>query len=210
MFIHLLLYLPKNNMRARDTDKEKLVTQQAIKQIAKDGFQGFSMNKLAKACNISVATLYIYYEDKDDLIKKIGLEIGDKFFSTTINGFTPDMSFADGLWKQWQNRAAFAMNHPDEVACFEAIRYSPHGEHILKSEQLARFKEIMGGFFRNALKNNELKEMQLDVYWSVAYGPLYTLLNFHREGKSMGGRPFKLTDEMMREAFETVLSALKP
>ena len=56
-------------MRTRDTDKEKLVIEKAIEQIVQDGFQGFSMNKLAKACNISVATLYIYYQDKDDLIK---------------------------------------------------------------------------------------------------------------------------------------------
>ena len=84
-------------MRTRDTDKEKLVTQKAIEQIVQDGFQGFSMNKLAKACSISVATLYIYYKDKDDLIEKIGFEIGSRFFSSTVKDFSPDMSFEEGL-----------------------------------------------------------------------------------------------------------------
>jgi len=197
-------------MRTRDTDKEKLVTQKAIEQIVQDGFQGFSMNKLAKACSISVATLYIYYKDKDDLIEKIGFEIGSRFFSSTIKDFSPDMSFEEGLWKQWQNRAAFAMAHPLEVACLEVIKHSPHRDRIMASDKLSDFKEIMTRFITNALSNSELVPMSFEVFWSVAYGPLYTLLNFHREGKSMGGKPFGLTATMMEEAFKATIKALKP
>jgi hypothetical protein len=39
---------------------------------------------------------------------------------------------------------------------------------------------------------------------------LYTLLNFHKEGKSMGGKPFILTNKMIREAFQAAIKALKP
>lgn len=197
-------------MRTRDADKEKLVIEKAIEQIVQDGFQGFSMNKLAKACNISVATLYIYYQDKDDLIKKIGSEIGRNFFSRTIRDFSPEMSFAEGLWKQWENRAAFAVENPSEVACFEVIKHSPHGESILQTVLLAEFKDKMTKFFENAVRNNELVPLPLNVFWSVAYGPLYALLRFHREGKSLDGKPFSLTKEIMEEAFKLTLKALKP
>lgn len=197
-------------MRTRDTDKEKLVIEKAIEQIVQDGFQGFSMNKLAKACNISVATLYIYYQDKDDLIKKIGGEIGSNFFSRTIKDFSPSMPFAEGLWKQWENRAAFAVEFPTEVACFEAIKLSPHGESILAVGQLSLFKEYMTEFFENAVRNKELIPLPMDVFWSVAYGPLYALLRFHREGKSLGGKPFTLTKEIMEETFKRTIKALQP
>lgn len=197
-------------MRTRDTDKEKLVIEKAIEQIVQDGFQGFSMNKLAKACNISVATLYIYYQDKDDLIKNIGSEIGSNFFSRTIKDFSPSMSFAEGLWKQWENRAAFAVEFPTEVACFEVIKHSPHGELILAVGQLSLFKEYMTEFFENAVRNKELIPLPMDVFWSVAYGPLYALLRFHREGKSLGGKPFALTKEIMEEAFKITLKGLRP
>jgi len=48
------------------------------------------------------------------------------------------------------------------------------------------------------------------VFWSVAYGPLYTLLRFHEEGKSIGGKPFKFTKQKMDEAFQVVINALTP
>ncbi|MES1219353.1 MAG: helix-turn-helix domain-containing protein, partial [Bacteroidota bacterium] len=63
-------------MRTRNTDKQQLVKEQAIEMIVKEGVEGFGMNRLANACGISVATLYIYYKDKEDLIRKIGIEIG--------------------------------------------------------------------------------------------------------------------------------------
>ena len=200
-----------SGMRIRDIDKENLVIENAIDQIVRDGFQGFSMNKLAKACSISVATLYIYYKDKDDLIQKIGGKIALKFFTGTVKDFSPDMTFEEGLWRQWENRANFTMKYPKEVAFFEIIKHSPHSEAILDSiKEFSDFRAIMKRFIDNGLENKELIPMTFEAFWSIAYGPLYTLLNFHTEGKSMGGKPFVLTIEIMREAFEATIKALKP
>lgn len=198
-------------MRVRDVDKEKLVIETAIDQIVRDGFQGFSMNKLAKACSISVGTLYIYYKDKDDLIQKIGAIIALKFFTSTVKNFSSEMSFEEGLWRQWENRANFTMKYPKEVAFFEIIKHSPHSDTILASiKEFAEFRKIMNEFMDNGLRNNELIPMTFEAFWSVAYGPLYTLLNMHTEGKSMGGKPFKLTKEIMKEAFKGTIKGLKP
>lgn len=196
-------------MRTRDEQKEKLVIEKAIDLIVSDGFEGFSMNKLAKACNVSVATLYIYYTDKDDLLKKIGAQIGINFFNVTLKDFSVDMSFEDGLRKQWENRAAFAIRYPKEVSFFEIIRHSPHGDYIM-SESLLEFKDMMNAFFNNAIQRKQLIPLPVEVFWSVAYGPLYSLLRFHREGKSMGGKPFTFNAEMMDETFELVVKALRP
>ena len=177
--------------------------------LVEDGFQDFSMNRLAKACGISVATLYIYYKDKDDLIKKIGVTIGKNFFSEMMKDFSPAMPFAEGLKKQWENRSRAALKYPKEAACFEIIRHSAHGDYILK-ESLKDFKSSMGNFFHNAVSKKELVPVSTEVFWSVAYGPLYTLLRFHSEGKSIGGMPFKFSKKTMEESFRLVIKALTP
>ena len=71
-------------MRTRDTNKEEIVKQKTIEMIVKHGIEGFAMNRLAKECGISVATLYIYYTDKEDLIKKVGTELGTYFFKSSL------------------------------------------------------------------------------------------------------------------------------
>ena len=196
-------------MRTRNAGKEQLVKQKAIEMLVEEGFQGFGMNRLAKACGVSVATLYIYYQDKDDLIKKIGTEIGTQFMCKTLQGFSPKMGFAAGLKKQWENRAAFALRYPNEVACYEIIRHSQHGEYIME-ESMKDFKATMIAFSQHAIHSRELIPLSVDVFWSVAYGPLYTLLRFHKEGKSIGGRPFKFSKKIMDETFRLVIKALTP
>ncbi|QEE49332.1 TetR/AcrR family transcriptional regulator [Flavobacterium alkalisoli] len=196
-------------MRTRDTDKEELVYKKTIEQIVKHGFDGFSMNKLAKACNISVATLYIYYKDKDDLIKQVGSKLGNKFFGMVVDGFSADMPFEEGMWKQWQNRAGYALKYPTEVSCFEAMKHSPFAEEIMQTEALQKFKQLMMDFFKNAVERKELTPMPPEIFWCAAYGPLYALINFNREGKSMGGKKFVLTDEALKQTFDIMIKGLK-
>lgn len=196
-------------MRIRDEQKELLVREKSIELLVKDGFEGFSMHKLAKAADISPATLYIYYKDKEDLIRQIGMEVGTKMTDVTLDGFSPTMSFETGLRHQWENRSRFWIENRMEAACFEVIRNSPQCEDIGRSVY-TRFRPVMEEFIRNAVRNGQLNKMSFEVYWSIAYGPLYNLLRFHQDGKSKAQRPFTFTKEVMNETLELVLKALKP
>lgn len=196
-------------MRTRNTDKEALVKQKAIELLVELGFEGFSMNKLAKACGISVATLYIYYTDKDDLIKQIGIETGKAFFGSALKGFDPEMPFSDGLRLQWENRIAYFKDNALNMHCWDVIRHSPHGEYVLR-ESHGNFRDVLRDFSKNAIARGELVQLPMEVFWSIAYGPIYTLLRFQAEGKSFGGKPFQFTEEMKEEAFTAVIRALTP
>lgn len=196
-------------MRTRDNNKEEIVKQKAIELLVEKGIEGFSMNRLAKESKISVATLYIYYSDKEDLIRKIGIDIGKSFFNEMAKDFSSAMSFREGLYKQWQNRIHFTQNKQLEAACWELLTHSSHGEPILE-ESLLEFKIIMSNFFNNAIEKKELIPISKEVFWSIAYGPLYSLLRFERDGKNFGGGTFKLNPATTNETFELVIKALTP
>jgi TetR/AcrR family transcriptional repressor of multidrug resistance operon len=196
-------------MRTRDTNKEEIVKQKAIEMIVKQGVEGFGMNRLAKECGVSVATLYIYYSDKEDLIRKIGIEIGSNLFNKMLNGFSPEMSFKDGLRNQWDNRIDFMLNFTLEATCFELLKHSTYGDAIL-AEITGDFKQTMSQFMLSAIEKKELLPVTFEVFWSIAYGSLYSLLELHREGKSMSGKPFAFNDDLKIEAFNLVLKALTP
>jgi TetR/AcrR family transcriptional regulator, multidrug resistance operon repressor len=194
-------------MRIRDTAKEELVKKRAIMVLGKEGFEGFSMNKLAKACGISVATLYIYYKDKDDLIIAIANEEMEKMNAAVLDGFDPAMSFADGLRVQWKNRAGYMLAHPEVSLFVEQLRSSTYHLSIFPTA-MKQFSDAMGRFMKNAVRNKEIDPMPLEVFWSIAYGPLYTLLRFSNEGRSIGGRPFAFSNKILWQTFDRVLTAL--
>ncbi|MNK52196.1 putative HTH-type transcriptional regulator [compost metagenome] len=195
-------------MRLRDTEKVLLVKQKAIELIVKDGLEGFSMNKLAKACQISVATLYIYYKDRDDLIVKITIEELESMTQGIMKDFSPEMSFEQGLHKQWENRYAFAKEKPQMNLFFDQLRSSSYQPTLL-SDAISEFKMTMGTFMTNAIQRGEIEKMPLDVYWSIAFAPLYNLIRLDQEGKSLDGTPFKVTDTVFWQTFDLVVKALK-
>ncbi|MCQ6959692.1 TetR/AcrR family transcriptional regulator [Mucilaginibacter aquariorum] len=195
-------------MRIRNTDKVQLVKQKAIELIVKHGLEGFSMNKLAKACSISVATLYIYYKDRDDLILKIAIEEGALMGDAMIKDFDPEMLFEQGLRKQWENRYNYMVANPIMTLFFEQLRSSSY-QQIFLSSFLKDFKLVMGKFMDNVIARGEIDVMPFEVYWSVAFAPLYNLIRFENEGQSMAGKPFKMTDEILWKTFDLVVKALK-
>jgi AcrR family transcriptional regulator len=196
-------------MRTRDEVKEQTIREKAIKMIVKEGLDGFSLQKLAKAANVSPATIYIYYHDKEDLIVSLGAEITDNLLDYSLKGFSPDMSFAEGLRVQWMNRARYFIENPVDMQFIEHIRYSSFYDKVHNKVKL-NFGAMMREFVYNAIKRKELKRLPFEVYWSVAFAPLYQLIKFHNQGRSYVNREFELTSKMINQTLNLVIRSLKP
>jgi len=195
-------------MRTRNTDKEKLVKQMAMDLVVKEGIDRFSMNKLAKACKISVATLYIYYQDKDDLITKIAEEEVHRASREILQDFNPKASFEEGLKQQWKNRLKHMLENPTSEFFLDQLRSSSYNEKIFPIF-LSYFRPVMREFMTNAIERGEIDPHPIGVYWSIAFAPLYNLVRFHRDGNGFGGQEFALTDEIVWQTFDLVIKALK-
>jgi len=196
-------------MRTRNEDKVQMVKQKAMEMIVSTGLEGFSVNKLARACGISVATLYIYYKDKEDLITKVAIEEGQKMSDMTLKDLDPDLPFAEGLRIQWRNRSKYMKENPVAMHFFEQLRSSTFQAKALKY-MTNDMREVLSKFTHNAVARGEINKMPLEVYWSIAFAPLYSLLRFDNEGHSVGGHPFKLTDAVLWQTYDLVLKALTP
>ena len=62
-------------MRTRDQAKYDSIVDASIKLINELGFDGISISKIAKKAKVSPATIYIYFENKEDLFTKIYIDI---------------------------------------------------------------------------------------------------------------------------------------
>lgn len=195
-------------MRKRDIEKENLVKQKAIELIGKGGFENFSVNKLAKACNVSVATLYIYYQDKEDLIAQLVIEQGQKTGNAMLKDFDPDSPFEVGLRKQWENRYRYMIANPGNSLFFEQLKSSAHYDKFLSAFMENTYKPF-AKFNHNIIARGEIRPMTLEVYWSVAFAPLFALIKLNNEGRGLNGKPFTVTDEMLWEAFDLVVKGLR-
>ena len=197
-------------MRLRDEQKERALKEQAVEMVVREGFDGLSMHKLARAAGTSPATIYIYFRDREDLLLQVGSELMAGLTEATLAGFDPTLPFSEGLKVQWINRARYFLKYPAHMHFLEQLRFSPLHEKVVERSDPS-FQQIMKQFLSGAISRGELVAIPLEVYWSVAFAPLYQLVKFHMHGKGMPGNgPFTLTEPLLLQTLGLVLKALSP
>ncbi|SPF33609.1 Bacterial regulatory s, tetR family protein [Candidatus Desulfosporosinus infrequens] len=78
-------------MRKRDDEKQKCIKIAVVQLILEEGFQGTSISKIAKAAGVSPATVYIYYENKETMLREIYLEYSEDAIQYLLQCLSPNM-----------------------------------------------------------------------------------------------------------------------
>ncbi|NML41849.1 TetR/AcrR family transcriptional regulator [Chitinophaga sp. G-6-1-13] len=195
-------------MRPRDENKVIQLKQKAIEMIVSDGIEAFGVNKLAKAAGVAPGTIYIYFKDKEDLLLTLCEEVSHRILETSLKGLEPDMSFEKGMKLQWKNRYLFSRKYPEEVAFIEKVRYTSVYESM-EEKLTARYGKLLLAFLQKAVADKQLAEMPFEMYWSLAFAPLYQLISFSRQHPQRK-RKFTLTDDVLQNALAHVLKGMRP
>jgi TetR/AcrR family transcriptional repressor of multidrug resistance operon len=161
-------------LRLRDANKEAMIREKAIELIVNHGFDGLSMHKLAKAAGVSVATIYIYFKDREDLIQQVFTDESRKMTEATLLNFDPDMHFDEGLRRQWTNRMTYCFENPYSMTFMEQVKHSPLVE---RSTVDTRFLQAMQRFVHNAIDRKEIMPLPVEIYWSIALPRFTSLLS---------------------------------
>jgi TetR/AcrR family transcriptional repressor of multidrug resistance operon len=195
-------------MRNKDENKEAIIREKAIEMIVEKGFDGLSMQKLAKEAGLSASTIYIYFENREDMLNQLYIKVETEFEQDALKDFDENFQFETGLWHQWINRFNNVRKDPVKYKFYNQFRNSPLIKH--KKINDTKFTKTMSAFVKNAVAKNEIIELPVEIFWAIAYGPFYTLIKFHLDQASMSGKPFSLNKRKMKQTFDLVLKALHP
>lgn len=72
-------------MRKKDDEKERSIKEAVIKLILQEGFHGASVSKIAKIAGVSPATVYVYYENKENMLQDIYQEYSEEIYGYLID-----------------------------------------------------------------------------------------------------------------------------
>ena len=112
-------------MRVKDDEKINKIYRAAIKVVNRNGFEGSSMLKIAAEADVSAATIYLYFENKDDMIKKLFIHLksrmGNSYYNDN-NELTPSKGTYRALWL---NHYQFIMENIEEFNFLENFTNCP-------------------------------------------------------------------------------------
>ena len=72
-------------MRKKDDEKERSIKDAVIKLILQEGFHGASISKIAKLAGVSPATVYIYFDNKENMLQDIYTEYSEEIFDYLLD-----------------------------------------------------------------------------------------------------------------------------
>ena len=164
-------------MRPKNIEKESAIRTAALQIIADEGLENLSMQKLAKAANVSPRTIYIKYENKEDLLIKLFIEaVLGGYEKAVLEKFDPEMSFGKGVKKLWSNAFNYLKNNKPS---FALIRYGKSSPLLNTAFQKANIKE--GQFFAPILQFMKLqvaagvvKDFPFDVHRALLFSRYWT------------------------------------
>src|SRR6201985_1759376 len=113
-------------MRPKNLEKEAAIRSIALQLIADEGLENLSMQKLAKAANISPRTIYIKYENKEDLLIKLFIEeVLGAYEKAIIENFDPEMDFVTGVRTLWLNAFRYFKDNKHAFTLLQYGKSSP-------------------------------------------------------------------------------------
>jgi TetR/AcrR family transcriptional regulator len=166
------------------TRRRKMILNAAKKIIARSGVEGISMDQVAAAAELNKATLYLYFQNKDDLIDAIvceGLTLLEKIFQktdqTSASGLEKVLYFHKTMlafYKQYPIYF-FTMNH-QERRSVHARSETPFSK--MGNEISARIFEHLARGLRQGIEEGIIrKEIDISVSMILMFAHLYGVMH---------------------------------
>ena len=188
--------------RTRDQAKYDAIVKSSIQLINKVGFEGISISKIAKKAKVSPATIYIYFENKEDLFTKLYVDTRTKMSEGALEGLQVGMTTEEEFKSIWYHAFTFNLQHP------EYLTYREHFEQttMMKNINVEDFElfRTVDDLFKRGVKEKTIKNLPLPILTAFAYYPIVTLLNLHHAGIiEMDERKIKQAYELAWEAIQS-------
>jgi len=137
---------------------------------ANEGYEKFSMRKLAKKTEYSPTTIYFYFRDRDDLLFAICEEVAERFFADLTNIRTAHSDPLESLRQALLYLIAFGFNYPDEYKVLFIAGSQVYGtlDEFMAKESMARNSYfVLREIVKDCIVTGKLLEIDIEVLTQV-------------------------------------------
>ncbi|WP_367867558.1 TetR/AcrR family transcriptional regulator [Pedobacter sp. WC2423] len=196
-------------MRPKNLEKEEAIRTIALQMIAEEGLENLSMQKLAKAANVSPRTIYIKYENKEDLLITLFIEdVLGAYEKAVLADFNPEADFAQGVKKIWLNTFNYLKENRNSFILLQYGKSSPLLNKAFQKQNIEQghfFAPILH-FLQFNVSKDIIRDFPHDIHRAMLFSPLLELVNEYFDYQQ---RPEQIiTEKIIVECCEAVIKGM--
>lgn len=189
-------------MRTRDDKKQEALFLATVKLVNEIGFASSSVSKIAKEAGVSPATLYVYFENKEDLLVSTYQEIKLGMSIALLEGLDENNPIHDTFRLIWHNTFLYVKANLEEFRYAEQFSNSPLSELVDTKKIEENFKPILR-VIQNGIEQKIIKDVNMDIIGAFLFHPILVLANPGR------CKIFEPSEESIESAFRMAWDALR-
>lgn len=175
-------------------DKRNKILCAARAVLNREGFHGATVAKVAKQAGVAAGTVYLHFQDKDDLVVQMLDEMEQALAEVMNTGIQVEGDSATRFKRMWTDLVRFGMANPDALLCWEYSRYLPQQSPEVIRERRQRVFRPLIRFFEQGQANGEIRDYPMPISPIIGIEGAFGLLRLHQEGT------YQLTDELIELA----------
>jgi AcrR family transcriptional regulator len=184
------------------SDKRTALLNATLTLVNNHGFHNTPMSKIAKLAGVAPATIYLYFESKQDLVNKLYLEVKEDFSKFAFEGYGDDLSVEKGFELIWFNIANYKLSQIKEANFLTQCDNSPMVEEESRIEGLKHLQPLLNLWARGK-SAGIIKPLSHYVLYAFTIYPLSFLLGMQERGI------YTLSEKEKAENFKAAWDAIK-
>ncbi|THB75648.1 MAG: TetR/AcrR family transcriptional regulator [Desulfobacteraceae bacterium] len=189
-------------MRTKDENKKEALFRATIKLVNEIGFASSSVSKIAKEANVSPSTLYVFFDNKEDLLVSTYVEIKTQLAHALLENFDDTLPIRDIIRNGWYSVFNYVSEHPDEAAYMEQFSNSPYSELVDKAVVEREFVPF-GNVMVKGIEQKIIKDVDISILAAFIFNPLFRLANPRLCAE------LEMNEEKLEQAFGMAWDAIK-
>lgn len=182
--------------------KRAALVKATVNLVNNHGFHATPMSKIAKMAGVSPGTIYLYFENKQDLINKVYFDVKAAFTQFAFKDYSEDMSVEKGFEVIWKNIAAFKLKEIDEALFLSQCDNTPMIDEASRKEGLKHLSPLLE-LWERGQREGLIKDVSPYMLYAFTIYPIAFLMNIQR------GKLYTLTKAQINEAYEMVWNSIK-
>lgn len=165
----------------KSIDKRSALIQATIELVNNSGFHATPMSKIAKIANVSPATIYLYFENKQDLVNQTYIDVKAHYTTYAFATYDENMSVEAGFEQIWKRIADFKLKENENATFLAQCDNTPMIDEAIREEGIKHLQPLLD-LWERGKKEEIIKPMSAHLLYAYSINPLSFLMMSERRG----------------------------